>query len=300
VNIVGDWEHGIWLIYDGNQIRKYSREQFLNGEVFRDYPNAVFIVEAPHMKDRASLSVAQIYTVEELSIVAKHAIFYGVTIKLFPAKQTVRAAQEAGNGERDSHDKWHSDKSLDTKSIYDFIVNHSEIPLMAWKPGVDKSEVHSRRDAMRANMSRRLNQMRPNYDSAEVELARKVLFSNFHTVSDDVRKWFPIDIINMDRTNERLTYKDNRLMAVWVAVFNEDGSLRRTDQGDFIGVREVWGTLWLHAFHGKGGTARSNLIHWALKSAEAGERDKDIRASFNQAVKELIKVFRDYGLANDL
>ena len=233
-------------------------------------------MEAPHLGVRGPLSVAQVYTQQELERLAR---VYPGRIRAFPAKLSPRAREEIG-----------AEKPQDAEAIWHFVTKHPEVSLMYWPRDTSFDDALTEQ---RTDMTVRLNVMRPAYDSPEVEHARSLLHSA--DLSLQTASWFDFKTVFKGKTNERLDFNKTAVMAVYVAVRNEDGTLRTDPNGRPIGYRWFKKLLKQHPYHDKAGTARSNLMWHFLRNAlheKENGRDQQGRAAFRKALKELFRALQ--------
>ncbi len=162
----------------------------------------------------------------------------------------------------------------------------------------------------RDDMSLRLNIMRPNYDSPEVEHAEELIRKMLPEMSDELKyqggQGFgsnnkPIRILkgNSPRRGQA-DFKNTFVMSIYVATFTEGGLLRRDPKtGQPIGKKWFNSLLKQHAFNDKGGTARSNLMYWHLANFERSTKDQrsveEKRKAFKAVRHELFRGFQKHG-----
>ena len=114
-------------------------------------------------------------------------------------------------------------------------------------------------------------------------------------LSPQTASWFDFKTVFKGKTNERLDFNKTAVMAVYVAVRNEDGTLRTDPNGRPIGYRWFKKLLKQHPYHDKAGTARSNLMWHFLRNAlheKENGRDQQGRAAFRKALKELFRALQ--------
>ena len=87
------------------------------------------IVESAHLQRRDRLSLAQPFNLEGLTNLADYSSKYDWTIKLFPAKMTPRARDEAGIDGK--NDPTHGEIS-DAEAIKIYCENHLVLTLKTW------------------------------------------------------------------------------------------------------------------------------------------------------------------------
>jgi hypothetical protein len=272
--IVADWDRGTeWSVYDGSATCYVGRINF--PEFIRNLPdNTVVVIEGAHLQPRGPLSVAQVYWPEEQEDLYKAS--ENINIFAFPEILTFRAKNETGLGEPE-------------EAIYKFVLAHPEISLMRWRLAnpIDKLR-WDYLNTIRNDCTVRLNIMRPDYKSDEVDRVRSWLERNYGSLSDLVKEVFGISF------KKKLLFNKSRVMSVYVTCFDEHGNLRLNDNGKFIGLRTVWAVLKLHPYHRKAGTARSNLMYHTLRNLEGKKPgNKIVRTKFRRAIKDLVQDFRD-------
>ncbi len=187
--------------------------------------------------------------------------------------------------------------------------------LLKWHPiTANEIAIEEVMTDIRQDATDRLNRMRgtAKYRVPEVEHAKELISKFYPDLSEDSRQWYGIH--PRKRGDGVLWSKVSwtQVMSVYVMVFNEDGTLRLNSKGDFIGVAFVKRLLKMHPYHGKAGTARSNIMYYGLRPRETHEtgviiesddgkkiketihiRNQDIRTSLHKCIKELVKNFRD-------
>jgi hypothetical protein len=277
---VADWDRGTeWSVYDheNNVTETVSRNNF------RDYVsslprNSVLYIEGAHLQRRTALSVAQVYDDAELLALHNAVADADITIKVFPEMLTFRAKTETGLAEPE-------------EAIFSFLVAHPEIKnhLMTWHPSSPEDEFRwAYLNRIRDNVTVRLNILRPDYKSAECDWVASWLDRNFDKLSEDVREVFRIT------KKRKILFNKTQVMTVYVSCFDENGYLRLTPHGKFVGTRTLWAIWKMHPYHRKAGTARSNLMYHLLRNMEkGGKNDQPVRAKFRKAIKDLVRAFRD-------
>jgi hypothetical protein len=254
--VVADWERGTgWLCSNGQHDFVVSRQEFLAGSIAGKFD--LIVIEAPHMGVRGPLSKAQIYSEDELEVIAE---LYPGQIALFPAKLTPRAQTEALG---------YHDKTRDAEAIHNLLTRHPDIPLMAFPP--PHQRLYDALNEIRTDMTIRLNELRTDdvkYKDPQFDHARELLHAKFNAgeLTDELIDWFGLKLKFQGKPKERLDFKEAPVMSVYVAVRNRDGSLRRDPAGRPIGREFFLKLLKQSAFHDKAGTARSNLMYHFLRN----------------------------------
>lgn len=297
--LVADWEGGKigWRVVEGETQTHFNREQMLSGEVWGGQP-CTLIIEHAHLHERRPLSDSQVYTRSELERLYETALRDQVTILAFPQRLSLRARKENG----------FQSKTDDPYAIAAFHLARPEVALKRWSPVSDaKHALYDAANEMRMDMTVRLNVMRPDYlpDNPDVVHAKELLYRVYDRLSDGTRAHFGL-AKKRDGTFKKTDLKWSQVMSLYVAVYDENQQLRRNPQGDFIGCEFIWGHLLLMSpFHGRSGTARSNLMHHGLKHYDKSRKydytdtpeehaaRRETWARWRRETKELLKAFRD-------
>lgn len=297
--IVADWEGGKigWRIFDGASERHLDRDAFLAGAAWQPAEGPTrLVVEHAHLHERTGLSVAQVYPYAELCRLHEQAVKDGVEIVAFPQRLTLRARKEGG----------FESKEQDPQAIAAFIGRRPEVALKRWSPLRDDERVlHAAVNEIRMDMTLRLNLMRPSYEHPDAERAKQLLVQVAEQLSPATREQFGIKLKKKDGSLLKTPLKLAQIMALYVCVFDENGELRRNPDGEFIGMKTIWNQLLLMSpYHGRSGTARSNLMYHGLRnhdrvpysyedSPEQHAARRERWAQWRRGCKELLRAFRD-------
>lgn len=293
-----DWERGIgWNVsYAGLPTVTISKEDFLH-EPFDGYD--VVIVESAHLKPRNVYSVAQVYTEDELRVLACKD-----KIRLFPSMpgQLAKAAREVGNVS-DKVNDWGAampdkDKDAETLALY---AGGNPKKVAAWKkfylPDEDPyRHLWEPRDELREELKLALNPIRQawnnmktaeKYALPEVVDLCALIERNFDKLPDDVKTQYGI---RKTRNGVRIE-KMSSAITVYLSVRTRDGELRTRPDGQFIGVRFILDAI------GMSGTympnmARSQMTHHGMRHYKGG-RDGGHRIEYMRNMRHLVQFLRD-------
>lgn len=279
--VVADWEGTLkWRLWttssssSGGNETFASREEMLDGTAWgRKKVN--LIIENAHLHERRPLSVAQVYTADELVTLYNNALNTGTTVLAFPQRLSQRARVESKI----------TSKSEDPKAIAKFVMNHPEIALKRWRPLRQKDkELHEVMNAIRADMTERLNIMRSsNYKDDDAKEGQKVITAIAGKLTKDCREYFGLEQLN--KSGDFKTPKWAQMMPLYVCVFDGTGRLRLNNQKKFIGLDFIWSKLLLMSpFHGRSGTARANLMFYGLRNYDRKNTNKKYK--YNDTKKE--------------
>ena len=263
---------------------------------------------------RNDLSLAQVYTADELLEIYDRARRKGCTIKLFPNQLTAKARAMFGNGEKTDEN--------DAKAIYGMVTKCPHLKLMNPPKTfvVERSreagwEFKNETNAI-LNKARRLKYQDPN--DAIVRLIEENVYDIADRLSPLARSVFELDQFKRNGELKASDSRRNKLYTLASLFFHPNGSVRlRPDTGAIPG-REWLRRNVLHTspFHFKGGIARSNL-YWhgfrnyvikCMGTRKAGnggkvlshydftpEQDAEFRKhrrDYMKAVVEVMNVFR--------
>lgn len=319
--VAADWERPSWRItLDGEDHFDLPKDSLASDTFMSTIAGHTLVIEMAHLQPRNKFSVAQVFTDAELDELHLCAQRHNVKILAFPERMTAGAREECGFRELGTNSKdeevvLHDDKTRSAEAIWRFVTANPRISLFRWQPvNAKRAAIHEARTEQRMDCNARLNEMRTDYSaSPEVERARTLLTEITlpaaesgvgGPLSGETLEWFGVKFYKVGSKKGQLReFNPTSVMAVYVNVFNDDGTLRMHN-GRFVGVDHIWRVLKQHPYHGKAGTARSNLMYHMLRNAEkkatasAGGYypHQATRASFRRAVKELIRAFRDVAL----
>jgi len=297
-----DIDSGLWNTFDGQVRLKFSHEEFLFGKAFAKYPGQRCVIENRHLDPRGPKSVAQVYTPDELEILQASAREHGVEIRAFAAKKTPAARNAFGISEElakavaDNNKKLIREiKQLDVEAIWHYVPSHPA-HLMKWpRENAYLDEVLTKQ---RDEMTLRLNEMRPYYDSPEVDHAEELINAMFPEMSEALRrhagKGGPLRILKTGPRKGQLSdFKPAFVMSFYVGYFTSDGKLRLNPHtGKSISLNWFDRLIKQHAFHDRGGTARSNLMYHHMGNLLRST--KDIRPA-EEKWKEWKQVRHEFG-----
>ena len=265
---------------------------------------------------RTDLSLAQVYTAEELTDLYQRASSKGCSIKLFPGSLTPKARAQYGGGEKSD--------DVDTRAIYHMVTNSPHVRLM--NPPMSFDATRSReagwvfKDETNAilNKARRFKYQDP--DDAIVQFLAANMPVIAARLSPLSKEAFDFDKISK-RSGDFLKSdgRINRLYTLTAFFLHPNGAVRqRPDTGGMPGIQWLRRNV-LHTspFHFRGGIARSNIYwhgfkNYALKkmgtrkASAVGkvlshydftmEQDQEFRAHrkvFTGAMVEAMQVIRD-------
>jgi len=314
-----DWEgENIgWRVWDGRNEYFLSRNEFLNLVDWTNGPCRL-VVEHAHLHVRVPLSVSQVYDEGELQQLFATANAFGIIILAFPQRLTRRARVEGihpDEGER--YSDLDNPKQYDSRAIYDFVENRPEVALKNWRPPrPEDAAFFEAINGIRFEMTIRLNEMRPIYANNHPDVAHALQLLNEFVadLDEDAQEQFNIQYyaVGQNAGNLRVNQlRINQIMSVYVCVFDENQNLRMHN-GHFIGVDFIWSKLLLMSpFHGKSGTARSNLMYWGLRTynnrhmpnqqyrymddEDTHQERRDLWSQWRRGIKALIRGFRNAG-----
>jgi hypothetical protein len=224
------------------------------------------IAENAHLGcERTDLSLAQVYTRDELLDLYSRASRKGCKIKLFPGHLTPKARAQYGGGEK-------SDE-VDTRAIHHMVTNRPQLKLMNPPKSFEVSRSRQAgwifKDETNAilNKARRFKYQDP--DDAIVQFLTANLNTIASRLSPEAQEAFDFDKISK-RSGEFLKSdgRINRLYTLTAFFLHPGGALRkRPDTGAMPGIQWLRRNV-LHTspFHFRGGIARSNIYWWGLKN----------------------------------
>jgi hypothetical protein len=316
---VADWEGTNigWRVWDGENEFFLSRNEFLDLAAWTNGPCRL-VVEHAHLHLRGPLSVAQVYAEDGLQLLHDKATASGVRILAFPQRLTRRTRVEGIHPDEGvRYQELANPKQYDPRAIYDFVNNRPEVSLKDWQPRTQEDiALFEAINKIRFDMTVRLNEMRPDYSVNHLDVAHALqLFNGFVAeLDEDAHEQFNVlyYALGINAGNLRvIPLRMNQIMSAYVCVFDGNQNLR-THNGQFIGVDFIWSKLLLMSpFHGRSGTARSNLMYWGLRTynnrhmpnqqyqymddqATHQER-RVVWQRWRRGIKALIRHFRDAG-----
>lgn len=278
---------------------------------------STLIAEHPHLGcPRTDLSLAQVYTADELTDFYGRASRKRCSIKLFPAHLTPKARAQYGTPEKSD--------DVDARAIYHMVINSPHMPLMnpptsfqasrSRKAGWDfKNETNAI-----LNKARRFKYQDP--DDVIVQFLNLNINEIAARLSPRSREVFDFDKIS--KKNGLFLKSDgriNRLYTLTSFFLHPLGTLRkRPDTNAMPGIQWLRNNV-LHTspFHFRGGIARSN-VYWhggknyivkqmgTRKASSSGkilshydftkEQDEEFRSHrkvFTGAIIEAMQIIRD-------
>jgi hypothetical protein len=322
--LVADFGTNAWTVLNGSSraTTTMSPEDFHSLQWLS--PGDTLIVENAHLGcPRTDLSLAQVYTADELKDFYGRASRKGCTIKLFPGHLTPKARAQYGGGEKSD--------DVDTRAIYHMVTNSPHVrlmnPPMSFEPSRSRQAGWLFKDDTNAilNKARRFKYEDP--DDAIVQFLAANLKLIASRLSPQAQEAFDFDKISK-RSGEFLKSdgRINRLYTLAAFFIHPNGTLReRPDTGKMPGIQWLRRNV-LHTspFHFRGGIARSN-IYWhgfrnyavkrmdTRKASSTGkvlshydftmEQDQEFRAHrkvFTGAMIEAMQVIRDIACEKSL
>jgi hypothetical protein len=267
---------------------------------------------------RTDLSLAQVYTADELTDLYKRASRKGCSIKLFPGHLTPKARAQYGGGEKSD--------DVDTRAIHHMVTNSPHVRLM--NPPVSFEPTRSReagwkfKDETNAilNKARRFKYQDP--DDAIVQFLAanlKAIAAGLSPAAQEAFDFGPDKISKRSGDFLKSDGRINRLYTLTAFFLHPNGTVRqRPDTGAMPGMQWLRRNV-LHTspFHFRGGIARSNIYwhgfkNYALKKMGTrkassigkvlshydftNEQDQEFRAHrkvFTGAMIEAMQVIRD-------
>ena len=275
------------------------------------------IAENAHLGcPRTDLSLAQVYTKDELTDFYGRASRKGCVIKLFPGHLTPKARAQYGGGEKSD--------AVDTRAIYHMVTHSPHVRLMnppqSFQPTRSRQAGWKFKDETNAILNKARRFKYQDSDDAIVQFLAVHLKTIAERLSLHAQEAFDFDKIS--KRNGEFLKSDGRLNRLYtLAAFflHPNGTVRqRPDTGDMPGIQWLRRNV-LHTspFHFRGGIARSNIYwhgfkNYALKrmgtrkaSSEGkvlshydftAEQDQEFRAHrkvFTGAMIEAMQVIRD-------
>lgn len=315
--LVADFGTNSWTVLNGSTqtTTTMSPEDFHSLQWLS--PGDTLIAENAHLGcHRTDLSLAQVYTKEQLTDLYSRASRKNCTIKLFPGHLTPKARAQYGGGEKSD--------DVDTRAIYHMVTNSPHVrlmnPPMSFEPSRSRQAGWKFKEETNAilNKARRFKYEDP--DDAIVQFLSTNLKLIASRLSPQAQEAFDFDKISK-RSGEFLKSdgRINRLYTLTAFFIHPSGTLRqRPDTGKMPGIQWLRRNV-LHTspFHFRGGIARSN-IYWhgfrnyavkrmdTRKASSSGkvlshydftvEQDQEFRAHrkvFTGAMIEAMQVIRD-------
>lgn len=318
--VVADWEGKNigWRVWDGVEEIHASKDSVRKGILWSSGPIRL-VIEHAHLQERGALSVAQVYSADELEEFWGASQDAGVHIQAFPQRLSERARLEGG----------YTTKEEDPRAIYDFILKRPEVSLKNWRPKTpEDTEFFLAINQIRHEMTIRLNDMRPDYhpENPDVRHAVELVNGFASELPENVQAQFGLgfykntregfynqgDLMPLLKPNGGARTGFNVIMSIYVAIYDSEQRLRLNTEGNFIGMKFIWNYLFLMSpFSGKSGTARSNLMYRGLftydkrhvgisyqdyqDTPDVHARRRAVWSEWRKGVKLLMKHFRDAG-----
>ena len=313
---VADFGGNAWTILDG----KSQTTTVMAVDDFASLawlPNgATLVSENAHLGiPRNDLSLAQVYTAEELPEIYGRARRKRCVIKLFPNQLTAKARAMFGNGEKTDEN--------DTKAIYGMVTQCPHLKLMNPPTSFVATQAREAGWAFKDETNAILNRARRfKYEDPEDAIVQ-MLDANIYEIaaklSPAARSIFDLEKTKKDGALYVSSSRRVKLYTIASLFFHPNGSVRlRPDTGAVPG--KTWlrrNVLHTSPFHFRGGIARSN-IYWhggrnyfinQLGTRKAGpggkvlshyqfttEQDVEFRKhrrDYMKAVMELMTIFGD-------
>jgi len=288
--VVADAEKQGIVMTNGQREVWVSPADFMNGAVFREFPDVtLLLIEAAHMAERKKYSLAQILTAEQLVLFQKNHV--GIEVRLLPEMLAKKIRGDEFERQDSAQAWWH-------------YINTAQAPvgrhLMRFRIMTpEELAIEEAANEQRFDLTVRLNVERyDKYTGKDSQRALAIL--DTATMSENLLYWTGY----YRGPRGGLKWRETFVMSIYMAVYNEDGSLKTSPDGRVIGRRWLWKVLKMHPYHRKAGTARSNLMHHVLRNVEIRVTDgretrfadcQAARASFRQAIKELHRIFVNAG-----
>ena len=258
---VADFGGNAWTVLNGEKqtTSPMSTEDFFTLDWLPT--GDTLIAENPHLGcPRTDLSLAQVYTADELTDLYGRASSKGCRIKLFPAQLTPKARSQYGIVLK-------SDET-DARAIYHMVTSNPHIPLMNPPEGFVPSRSREAgwvfKDETNAilNKARRFKYQDPN--DAIVQFLNANMGAIAARLSTESKEAFDFDKISKrSGTFLKSDGRINRLYTLTAFFLHPNGTVRqRPDTGNMPGIQWLRSNV-LHTspFHFRGGIARSN-IYW--------------------------------------
>lgn len=270
---VADFGGNAWTVLNGEKqtTSPMSTKDFFT---LNWLPNGdTLIAKNPHLGcHRTDLSLAQVYTADELTDLYGRASSKGCRIKLFPAQLTPKARSQYGASLKNNETVLKSDE-IDTRAIYHMVTNSPHVPLMNPPEGFAPSRsreagwLFKNETNVILNKARRFKYQDPN------DAIVQFLDANTPTIaarlSAESREAFDFDKIK--KKGSGFLKSDSRISRLYTLTaffLHPNGTVRqRPDTGNMPGIQWLRSNV-LHTspFHFRGGIARSNIYYHGFRN----------------------------------
>jgi hypothetical protein len=250
---------------DPDEKRFVDKDRFLSLNFAK--PGDYVVIENAHVTARnvnVRVSLAQPFTLEELTHLKSESTRKNVKIKLWPQSQTYKYRNTiyGMNSEKTDHNDAHA-------VVYGALhVGIDSLQNFDPKPSGDWTDYQQWCHDQVKDMNQLLNLYRIDHnceDSTCLILFQNCKYEFEKALLDlgeqgyDARRWFAKDNLKEDS-------KTSAPLALWVSLVAWDGSARRY-KGRDIGINRVMRDLLGNKpMHFRGGVARSNIWHWGFKN----------------------------------
>lgn len=282
-----DWDApSLWRIsYPDGCKQNLTREEFLRCEFSKRFD--VLVVEAAHLKERNELSVAQVYSKDELNNWRPY-----FEVKLFPAKSTPKALEKVG-----------LQKNKDDAEAIRFLVRSrpdifvSLKPFVAPKNNQKKINSHMHRTAIREDIARTYNIFRAKLktmtcdearDMPEIVRCRARVESFYDSLSEEMCEQFNIRYMKKGPRKGLLLFESpTQMMSAYYTVFDKDDKLRVRPDGKFVGIRYLRDDVIGLSHSHQPNLMRSNLIFWGMRTSKLSKQQ------FTRNFTKMLQLLRD-------
>ena len=323
--LVLDWERNIdgkpgWYGVGLYGVSYLAKDALLDPLFYESFPEVkCLIIESAHLKAKNGLSLAQVYTLDEVVRLYDIARAHDITIFEFPQSLTFRARAETGHAKKE-----------DAQAIYAYLSKHPEQNLKRSRlPSEDELERWEHWNAMRYDWNEDLNIARVDkYKCSQRELCLLALKEAYPTLTQaqrDLLMEVAHVVTNQDGTISKSKIKTALVVTLWVVMRDRNGDPRFNHWGNVAGIDYMWKAMQLSPYKSRGGVARSNLMFHSLRhfekayvnqnhpglwlrrrvsederirnfSDEALNAQQAARARWRQGIRLLLQIFRDFSI----
>ena len=332
-----DWTKGVGLegVPDGEQsVVKYTKQEFLVGKPWIDYPDHQIIIEETHlnpMSDNPRGRGAQLFSEDELNrlfdiLKQQNAILFVVSNRM-----TSRVMFEGRYFDEDGD----LDKAKSYQAWLDHIKLHSDTTgwYKKWHPLTEHDKhIRALRDETRRDACEKIDLLasrkygkknigtedKPTWinDDPDVNAMSKIIAWGMENerVSPAMIEDREISLKFKNKPHAYWTFNYGSGMALYY-IATKDGKFRTDKNGNFLGIKTLlFDIIQSHAFHagkGSGAACRAKLKHDRMKAEENAYRKKhkiqtinggfqvpipEVRKRHESVNKEWLRLIRDYKL----
>lgn len=302
--VIVDCGRNTSTFYDGREVVEISHDNLFN-KILSCPEGTYVIAEEAHLGvPRKRLSVSQAWYANQLKDLYSQCEERGIFLRFFPQDSTPRALDYYRSKYSLSEDEFKKTDFNDPKAIWELIIDFPTISL-----GKPKSDfINHLRDegiAYKNEVTKHLNYARADnqayFDPQDKtqEFLRSNLNFILNNISEDaIECLFGGELDDLkhkvgDQAGEISTKKVKLKYAytILATLMNYDGSIRKREStGEISGWEFIKQEVFnMRANHRKGGTARSNLYHWGMKTYFARQMklaDKEFPKKIKDSGKE--------------